>query len=348
MSVVLTFAEPCVVGFCDVDDMPLAPDAVRLQTLFSGISAGTELTAFRGENPYLHKQWDADRRLFLPSDGTSLKFPVVGWGYEECGRVVEIGSAVTQVQIGDVVYGTWGHRTYTVVNETNAAARRLPPGLSPVLGIFSQMGAIALNGVHDAAIRIGDTIAVFGLGVPGQIIAQLAKRSGAQVIGIDLYPLRREKACSLGAVDIAIDPRQGSVAEQIRNLTDGRGADVCIEASGAYPALHEAVRAAAYSARVVALGFFQGGGQALYLGEEFHHNRINIVCSQIYGVNPELTYRWNQARLVATVMRLQAEGKLCLEPLITQVFPFAEAAEAFRLCNEEPVQTIQVVLAFGE
>ncbi|MCB0138080.1 MAG: hypothetical protein KDD75_23470, partial [Caldilineaceae bacterium] len=65
---------------------------------------------------------------------------------------------------------------------------------------------------------------------------------------------------------------------------------------------------------------------------------------QISGVSPELTYRWNRERLVQTAMQLQVEGTLTLRPLITQVLPFAEAAEAFRLCDEEPERTIQVVL----
>jgi len=346
MSVVLTFAEPRVVGFREVEDVPLQAQEVRLQTLYSGISAGTELTAYRGSNPYLRKYWDTTRRLFVEDTVTSLQYPVEGWGYEECGRVVEIGSDVTTVRVGDVVYGTWGHRTHTVVSAEYAAARLLPATLDPMLGIFSQIGAIALNGVHDAAIRIGETVAVFGLGTPGQIIAQLAKKSGATVIGVDLCALRLRVASELGAIDVAIDARQTHAAEQIRALTGNRGADVCIEASGAYPALHEAIRTAAYSAKVVTLGFFQGTGQGLFFGEEFHHNRINVVCSQIYGVNPELTYRWNQARQVAAAIQLQADGILNLRPIITHVIPFAGAAEAFRLCDYEPDATIQVVLEF--
>ena len=347
MGQVAVFVEPRRLSIEEVEDRPLAANEVRLRTLYSGISAGTELTAYRGSNPYLHKRWDAQQRLFRQDETTSMHFPVVGFGYEECGEIVELGTDVGQVRLGDRVYGTWGHRSHHIVTEEYAARRILPPVLPPILGIFSQIGAIALNGVHDAAIRIGETVAVFGLGTPGQMIAQLAKHSGAHVIGVDPIEGRRRVACQLGAVDEAIAPAEGNVAERIRQLTGGRGADVCIEASGAYPALHEAIRAAAYSARVVTLGFFQGAGQGLLLGEEFHHNRINVVCSQIYGVNPELTYRWNPERLVATAMRLQVEGVLRLEPLITQVFPFAAAAEAFRLCDYEADKTIQVVLDFS-
>lgn len=348
MSEVVVFRAPQQLGFKQEKEKALAANEVRIQTLYSGISAGTELTAYRGSNPYLRKRWDKERRLFVPDATATLRFPVVGWGYEECGRVVEIGRSVRDVAVGDVIYGAWGHRSHVVVKAAYAAQRILPPTLDPILGIFSQIGAIALNGVHDAAIRIGETVAVFGLGTPGQIVAQLAKRSGARVIGVDLFEHRRQLALDLCAVDVALDARQGSIAEQIKALTNKKGADVCIEVSGAYPALHEAIRAAGYSAKVVALGFFQGEGKALYLGEELHHNRINVVCSQIYGVSPELTYRWNQLRLIATAIRLQAEGVLNLRPLITHVVPFREAAEAFRLADCAPEQTVQVVLKFEE
>jgi threonine dehydrogenase-like Zn-dependent dehydrogenase len=152
----------------------------------------------------------------------------------------------------------------------------------------------------------------------------------------------------MGAIDVAINGRQGSVAEQIKALTGGRGADVCLEVSGSTAALHEAIRATAYSAKVVTLGFFQGVASHLYLGEEFHHNRINIVCSQISGVDPELSYRWDRLRLAQTAIQLQAQGKLNLQPLISHVLPFRQAAEAFRLLDEEPGKTLQVVLDYSE
>ena len=347
MSKTLVFTHPRGVGFEDEPDPVLPPDGVRLRTLYSGVSAGTELTAYRGSNPYLLKQWDASRRLFVSSDSPTQSFPLRGWGYEEVGEVVEIGAEVEGVRVGDRVYGTWGHRARHVTNAEYARGRIMPAGLDPVLGIFSQIGAIALNGVHDAAIRIGETVAVFGLGVPGQIVAQLARRSGAIVIGVDLSPFRLQRARELGALDAMIDARDGSPAEQIKARTEGRGADVCIEVSGAAPALGEAIRAAAYSARVVAMGFLQGEARGLYLGEEFHHNRVNVISSQISGVAPDLSYRWNRLRLAQTAIRLQAEGVLTLKPLITHVLPFAQAAEAFRTLDESPAEALQVVLDFS-
>ncbi len=348
MGKVVVFTEPRKLGFEEYEDRPLTAKEVRLQTLYSGISAGTELTAYRGSNPYIYKQWDEKTHLFLLAETASMKYPISGWGYEECGKVVELGKEVSQVKPGDIIYGTWGHRTHRIVDEEYASKRVLFANLDPILGIFSQMGAISLNGILDAAIRISETVAVFGMGAPGQIVAQMAKKSGARVIGVDLIDMRLEMAQKLGAIDVAINGSKGGVAEQIKALTDKRGADVSIEATGFYSALHEAIRSTAYSAKVVAMGFFQGAGQGLYLGEEFHHNRINVVCSQIFGVSPELTYRWNVERLVHSAMRLQSEGVLNLRPIITQVYPFSEAAEAFRLCDCESEKTIQVVLDFSK
>lgn len=346
MGRVIVFTQPRTIGFDDYEERPLNTKEIRLRTLYSGISAGTELTAYRGSNPYLHKHWEPERRLFVPADKPTMAYPLSGWGYEEVGEVVETGSEVGNVQVGDLVYGTWGHRTHHIVDEDYAAQRLKPANLDPILGIFSHIGAIALNGVHDACLRLGETVAIFGLGVPGQIVAQLAKKSGTRVIGIDLLDSRIAKAKEMGAIDIALNAKEGSVAEKIREMTGNQGADVALEVSGSTVALNEAIRSVAYSARVVALGFFQGGAQGLFLGEEFHHNRVNLVCSQISGVSPELSYRWNRLRLAQTFMQLQADDVIDLKPIITHVYPFQEAAQAFRLLDEKPGEALQVVLDF--
>ena len=93
-----------------------------------------------------------------------------------------------------------------------------------------------------------------------------------------------------------------------QGLTSGRGADVSIEISGSYRALHEAIRATAYNSRVVVSGFPQGEAAGLFLGEEFHHNRIAVVCSQISGVNPSWTTAGTSPRLERTVVELAAAG----------------------------------------
>lgn len=335
---------PRGVGIDEYDEEPPAGGEVRVRTLFSGISAGTELTAYRGSNPYLSRHWDAERRLFDDAAAT-WDYPMSDWGYEEVGEVVELGEGVTRVREHDVVWGIWGHRSSAVVAEDWAAARTLAPGVAPICGIFARIGAIALNAVLDADIHLGETVAVFGQGVPGLIAAQFARLNGATVIAVDGVPKRLALARELGAAHV-VDFTHERPAEAIKAITGGRGADVSIEISGAYRALHDAIAATAYNSRVVASGFFQGEGVGLRLGEEFHHNRIELVCSQISGVGSRLDHRWNRERLEQTVLALQAEGRIDLERLVSHVLPVDEAADAFALLDEHGEDAVQVVLSF--
>ena len=347
MGTGVVFTGPRMVDFESYDDPPLGPHELRVRTLYSGISTGTEMTSYRGSNPYLSKQWDANNRLFLASETPSQAYPLSGFGYEEVGQVVEVSPDVTSLKVGDIVYGTWGHRTHHILPEEYANKRIKPGALDPILAIYSHLGPIALNGILDANIHVGETVAIFGLGVLGQIIAQLARLSGARVLGVDMIEKRLELAKQLDAIEDGFNPRHGSPAEKIKTLTNGRGADVTIEVSGSARALNEAVRATAYSARVVALGFLQGEAAGLFLGEEFHHNRIQLVCSQISNVDPALSYRWDRIRLIHTIMDLQAKGSLNLRPVITHIIPFEDAAEGFRILDETPDQALQIVLDFS-
>jgi threonine dehydrogenase-like Zn-dependent dehydrogenase len=365
MGRVVRFVGPYNATVVDEEETALGPNEVRLQTLFSGISAGTELSFYRDTNSLRAKHWDTDRRLFVaksagsvntPSSippvrvfpsASSYEYPHDGGGYEEVGKVVEVGSDVTDVHQGQVIWGTWGHRGSTVKPAEYVRARVLDPEAPPMLGIFSQITAIALNMILDADIHVGETVAVFGLGVPGQIAAQLARLNGARVVAVDTIPRRLEMASRLGADD-TISVGDGGVAEQIREMTDGRGADVCLEVSGSYRALHEAIRSAAYSSRVVAAGFFQGEGAGLVLGEEFHNNRIQVVCSQIFGVSPALSYRWDTYRLQRTGLALSVSGRLQLEPLISHTVSVEDAPKAFEMLDRSPEEALAVVLQFEE
>lgn len=345
-SAALYLKAPRELAFDPIETAPLGPSEVRIRTLFSGISAGTELSQFRGTNPFMHRRFDEAARLFIEAEAPSWPYPVRNLGYEEAGEVVEVGSGVTGVKVGDRVYGTWGHRTHHVASEDYARDRIMPQGCDPRIGVFSHIGAVALNGVHDAQIRIGDVVAVFGLGVPGQIVAQAARASGAHVIGVDPDASRRDVALKLGA-DEVLNPTEGSVAEAIKAKTGGKGADACIEVSGAPPALAESVRAVAYSARVVAMGFFQGEVPGLRLGEEFHHNRVQLVCSQISGVAPESSYRWSKPRLWRTAVELQHKGVLSLTPLITHTAAFEAAPALFERLDKGEPGLLQAVIDFG-
>jgi 2-desacetyl-2-hydroxyethyl bacteriochlorophyllide A dehydrogenase len=343
-SYTLMLESPKKIGIKTYDEPTLASDEVRLKTLYSGISAGTELTAYRGSNPYLNKRWDNEQRVFHTNE-KSWSYPMPAFGYEEVGEIIELGSTVKDLKIGDVIFGAWGHKSSHVAKAEWAKVRLLPKGLEPQCGIFSQIGSIALNGILDADIHIGETVAIFGQGVPGLMMTQLAKASGAEVIAIDRLDTRLEHSKASGA-DHVINGSKDDAAQAVKELTNGRGADVSIEITGFYNALHEAVRATAYNSRVVVCGFFQGDGKGLFLGEEFHHNRIELVCSQISGVSSSLDHRWKRLRLDHTIMNLQAQKKVDFKRLISHTFPAQQGQEAFALLDEKPAEALQVVLEF--
>lgn len=335
----------------EVIDQPspeLRAGQVRVCTTFSGISAGTELTAYRGSNPYLNKAWDPDLRMFTDGIG-GLSYPVAGLGYSEVGHVVEVAPDLagdpTVPPVGANVWGIWGHRAEAVLPAEKLRGCTVPVGLDPIAATFARVGAVALNAVLAADVHLGETVAVFGQGVLGLLATRLVRLSGGTVVAVDAVPGRLQKALEYGA-DTVLDARDGTSGQQIRKLTDGRGADVAIEISGSYPALHEAIRSAAVGARVVAAGFYQGDGAGLSLGDEFHHNRVNLICSQIGGVPAAVAGRWDQFRLNQTFLRLAADHQIDPAGLVSHVVPVSDAADAYRMLDQSPHEALQVVLTF--
>jgi 2-desacetyl-2-hydroxyethyl bacteriochlorophyllide A dehydrogenase len=347
---VVQFTGPRQVEVAEHEHLPLPPGHLRVRTLYSGISAGTELTAYRGTNPYLTRTWDPEARLFF--DGAAgIDYPVVGWGYSEVGEVVEISPELQKSDIsgipavGDVVWGIWGHRSEGVVPVEKLIGHTLPSGVEPLAGAFARVGAIAHNAVLGADLHLGEDVAVFGQGVIGLLATRLARLNGARVTAVDALDGRLETARHYGAHS-TLNARTDAVAERIREATDGRGADVAIELSGAYPALHQALRSVTVGGRVVAAGFYQGDGSALRLGDEFHHNRVQLVCSQIGGVPPQVAGRWDVERLQRTFLRLVAEGEVDVEALVSHTVRLDDVVDAYTLLDERPQDALQIVIEF--
>lgn len=155
------------------------------------------------------------------------------------------------------------------------------------------------------------------------------------------------RARAAGA-DHVLNADDVDAAASIMRLTQGRGADVSIEISGAYPALHEAVRATAYNSRVVVSGFFQGEALHLLLGEEFHHNRISLVCSQISGIARDLDHRWDRLRLETAIMALQQQQYVDFESMITHRFAARRLQDAYELLHANAEDAAQIVLDFDD
>src|SRR5438105_3329449 len=217
-----------------------APGAgeVQIATLFSGISAGTEMNVYRGRAPQWEQRLDPATRLFARSESPDWRYPLT-YGYANVGRVVATGDGVTSPSIGDLVFSYKPHQSVVIAAAGDTVA--LPKNIDPKVGVLNANLNTAVNGVLDAHPSMGDVVVVSGLGVIGLLVTQLVRRTGAgMVIGVDGIGSRRELAGRMGA-DATIDPREG-VAERVRTLTHNRGADIVIEVSGAAPALNEAIR----------------------------------------------------------------------------------------------------------
>ena len=143
----------------------------------------------------LHRTWDGQRRLYL--DGPGRDFPVAP-GYESIARVSEVGPAVTGVQVGDLIAVDAPHATGHLLTEAAAVAGLLPAGAEPEQAVFHILARVALGGVHDACLQVGETVVVMGLGTVGLLAIQQARHAGPTVIGVDRFPLRVHAAQALG------------------------------------------------------------------------------------------------------------------------------------------------------
>jgi threonine dehydrogenase-like Zn-dependent dehydrogenase len=137
----------------------------------------------------------------------------------------------------------------------------------------------------------------------------------------------------------------GGAGAAIRAWAHG-GVDSAIELSGDDRALHEAVRSVVVDGTVVASGFYQGGATHLRLGEEFHHNRVRIVASQIAGTPVGLGPRWDRDRLVRTFMHQVRAGRVETGTLITDVVDAQDVAEVFERLDRGDADILQAVLRF--
>lgn len=337
----LIFKGPREVGFEEYEEKKPGDKEVKLQTLFTGISSGTEMNVYRGAAPFYNKKFDADKKLFIDSEQGQWKYPMA-YGYEHVGKVIEAGRDVSALKKGDIVATQANHRTTAIVHENYAF--KLPEGVAPEIGVFMSPLRITYNGILDADIHLGDTVAIFGQGTMGLIMTQLVKLSGGNVIAIDFIDRRLQIAKKFGT--LTINPKEvKDVALEIRNLTGNRGADTAIELTGSTKALNEAVRTVCARGTVISMGWYPGEAKGLYLGEEFHHNWVNIKCSQIGNVNPSLSMRWTMQRRDEFVMELLP--RLSLKELTTHVYDFNEAAKAYEIVDKHPEEIIQVVLKYS-
>lgn len=336
--------------FLDYDEAPPEAGQVRLDTLYTGFSAGTELTFLKDTNPYLRARWDAERGVFETGQ-PAQSFPVPFLGYMEVARVSD--SRAAGFRGGDVVAATYAHKTGHTVDPDYDLLVPLPPDLDPILGVYvAQMGPIAANGLLHAdaeATRdnvpvlggsvVGRPVLVIGGGVVGLMTALFASRAGAAEVAVaDPSPFRRAAAEALGFAALTEDDAVRYAKARWRHGSGDRGADVVFQTRAHAASLHAALRALRPQGSVIDLAFYQGGADALRLGEEFHHNGLTIRCAQIGRVPRGLGRAWDRRRLAQeTIALLRARGGGIRDHMITHVVPLDEApAFLDHLVRERP------------
>ena len=319
---------------------PLSPSMVRVRTEVSVISPGTEMTYIGRDasNPYLHKTWDPELRVF--TTGTPTQDHPIVFGYRAAGTVV--ASSDADVPPGTRVYGKWRHTEFTALPLTDARTQILPAELSFEDGAdLAQMLPIAVNAVAYAEERhAGAPAVVFGCGPVGLILAQVARATGATAVyAVDRLPHRLEIAKSLGLVPV--DATGEDVAQRLKREHGPDGIPVAFECSGNARALHEAVRAVRRRGTVVAVGFYQGEAAGLFLGDEFHHNGVEIRSGQIGNLHP----RWEIRALRAFGVDLARRGQVVLGKLPRTAFRVEQAADAYESLKR-PGEVLQAALSY--
>jgi 2-desacetyl-2-hydroxyethyl bacteriochlorophyllide A dehydrogenase len=331
-------------GDVDCHAYPVAPlpaGQVRVRTVRSAISPGTEMTYIGAgaTNPYLHKRWDPDLRVFVAGK-PSVEYPIV-FGYRAAGEVVE--SAISAVPLGTRVYGKWRHSELIALPADVAIEQRIPDQLSIDDAVdLAQMAPIGMNAIAYAGDELrGTPTVVFGAGPVGLIVAQLAAASGASAVHVvDRVASRLEiaKSCHL---ETLLSADGVDVARELKLRLGADAIAVVFECSGSTRALQEAVRTVRRRGRVVAVGFYQGEAAGLFLGDEFHHNGVEIRSAQIGNIHPA----WSTALLRARVIEIALAGRLALGSLPRVTFPVEKAADAFA-AMKKPDTVLQAALAY--
>ena len=303
-------------GRGDIREEPLPPVTagdVRVRTLWSGVSRGTESLVFNGRVP--ESEW---ARMRAPFQAGHFPAPVK-YGYASVG-VVEQGPAPL---LGRTVFALYPHQTHYVVPAD--AVRVVPEGVDPARAVLTANMETALNGVWDAEVKPGDRVAVVGAGAVGCLVAWLAGQvPGTDVTLVDVNPLRASVAGALGV--------------RFAASAAGMEADVVLHTSGVPAGLVAALDAAATEARIVEMSWFGDQAVSLPLGGAFHARRLSIVSSQVGAVAASQRTRWTHARRMAVALQLLSDARL--DVLITGESAFDDLPETMARLAAAPPDVI--------
>jgi NADPH:quinone reductase-like Zn-dependent oxidoreductase len=277
---------------------PMRPGEVRVRTLFSSISRGTEALISQGRVPDTEYE-----RMRAPFMGGAFPYPVK-YGYSNVGRV----EAGPDALVGRNVFSLFPHQSEFVVPAEGVVP--VPDGVSPLRAVLGANMETALNAIWDGRPGPADRIAVVGAGVVGALAAWLCGRlPGAQVTIVDVNPARAELAEKLGVGFAAPGKASGDH-------------DLVIHASGYAGGLAEAFSLAGDEATVLDLSWYGAGDVPVPLGGAFHSRRLKLVSSQVGKVAPSHRPRWTHRRRLEAALALLADP--ALDVLLAPPIPLAQ------------------------
>ena len=306
----VVFEAPRRVAVVPVDLRAPGDGEVLVRTLWSGISAGTEMLAYRGEIDPALRLDDTIGAL-----GGSFAFPFQ-YGYSCVGRAERPRGGIHD---GQLVFAFHPHQDAFVVAADDVVGL---DDVDPRLATLFPLVETALQAALDAGPVLEQPVAVVGLGVVGILIGLMLQRAGARVLGIEPLGERRAIAAAVGLQSVA--PEEAT--EAIANNAPA-GLPLVVEASGRPEALRDALPFLAHEGEALVVSWYGTKDVRLPLGAEFHRRRLRIRSTQVSSIPAALTASWNRDRRRAVVRGL-LQG-LPLAPLATHSYPFEQADEAF-------------------
>jgi predicted dehydrogenase/threonine dehydrogenase-like Zn-dependent dehydrogenase len=353
----------------EVPDPVVIPHHVLVRPRFSLISSGTETASIHNEsivktvaeNPsHLSTIWKAMQSQGLLSTFREVQAKFKEYailGYSGAGVIADKHPSVTDIEIGDrVAYGGEG----TGHGETILAGRNLvvkiPDEVPFEHACFTTLGSIALNAVRIAEISLGDKVAVIGLGLLGQLVAQLVRLQGGAVMGIDLRPERLELTKKFGT-EICVDPSSAALAANA--FTDGRGLDCVMIAAAAKSSgpCAQAVDICRDRGRIVDVGAVE----LSFPWGAMYEKELRLLMARAYGPGsydpqyekqardyPYAYVRWTENRNMEEFLRLVGRGQVSLQPLITHLFPLEEASNAYKTIMDSSSGSLAVLLRYPD
>ena len=352
---------------------PIVEDGhVLVEVAYSLISAGTEISSVESSGKSLIKRAleqpdrvlqviDHLRRQGIQKTVAKVMGQVAGaspTGYSCSGFVIQVGKGVEGFQPGDRVAcagaGIANHAE--IVLAPSNLTVKVPDNCDLKDAASVTLGAIAMQGVRRADPRLGEIIAVIGLGLLGQLTVQLLKAAGCRVIGVDLDARRAALARKLGA-DHAFNPAEVDVRNEVRHLTGDHGADATIitAASSSDAVVQQAMEITRKKGRVVVVG-------AVGLGlkrSPFYEKEIDFLISCSYGPGryderyegkgvdyPYAYVRWTENRNMQEYLRLVAEGKVRLDAILEREYDLAQAPQAYEELRSASPKPLGVLLRY--